>query len=308
MRKIALLFFVMYSLLSNAQVWCDSGAIWHYGFQTFDSDGYFRLSYVSDTIIGTTTCKKIHKEQVYYNMWSFGYDTISLGFEFTYANTDKVFLLRFGNFYTLYDFSSNVGDTLLVPGNNQYSGCDSVGFVRVDSVGITVINSQNLRYYTVSNLAGSNWGWNCRIVEKIGPVFNYSGPSLSYFLPCKLDACGLLFDEIKEGGTFRCYHDDNFSLFNVTSEACEHTLSIRTPIEINSLFATFPNPNSGQVCITTNINLPISYYITDITGRQLQSGQIITKQTSIQIKDKGIFNLVFISNNGITVNKKIVVE
>lgn len=304
LRKTILFLFIIY--LTNdvkSQVWCPSGATWHYGFQTVDSDGYYKFKYVGDTILSSTSCKKIEKTLVYYNFWSFGYDTTILGYEYTYSDTDKVFLWRFNAFYALYDFSAIVGDTLLVPGNNQYVGCDTIGYVKVDSTGTMTINSQSLRYYAVSNLTGSNWGWNCRIVEKIGPLYNYSGGALNYFLPVKLDACGMVLDEVAEGGTFRCYEDDVFPTFSSITQPCEYTLNSNEIVSEKLGFKIFPNPASENIVIESNNQLTL--LIQDVLGKQLKQISITQIRTEISISDlsNGVY---FIGTNNLS--KKIVIH
>ena len=70
----------------------------------------------------------------------------------------------------------------------------------------------------------------------------------------------------------------------------------------------FPNPSNGPIFLSTNLNLPITYDIINITGHHLQTGQILANQTEILVKEKGVFTLRLISKDGLLVNKKIVIE
>jgi len=72
------------------------------------------------------------------------------------------------------------------------------------------INGETLSYISVSPTPTSKWGWQARIVEKIGPIYKYQTSSkYNYLFPVKLDYCGMQLDELNEGGYFRCYSDHN---------------------------------------------------------------------------------------------------
>ncbi|OFY87158.1 MAG: hypothetical protein A3F72_16775 [Bacteroidetes bacterium RIFCSPLOWO2_12_FULL_35_15] len=234
-----------------SQAWCPPGATWHYGYSVWMTSGYYKVSYIGDTIIGSITCKILEKKN-YVNVYAQSADTISLSHEYTYADANKVYIYRFNNFYTLYDFSANPGDTIIVPGTNKYSssGCDSIGAVRVDSVGIVNINGENLRYISVSPTPTSKWGWNCRIVEKTGPF--------GYLFPEKNDYCGMMIEEIAEGGNLRCYSDDlGFSYFKFDSNnpTCDYIFTgINENKNRSNEFIAYPNPANDEFKITFHLD------------------------------------------------------
>lgn len=178
------------------------------------SNGYYKISSVGDTTINTIPCKILEKTLYEYSANSGTFDTTYFKNEYTYSDGDRIYIYRFNKFYTLYDFSASIGDTIIIPGTNKYSasGCDSVGAIKVDSTGIMNINSENLRYISVSPTATSKWGWHGRIVEKTGPVLSYPNNNAfpySYLFPVKLDNCGMQLDEYSEGGSFRCYSNQS---------------------------------------------------------------------------------------------------
>lgn len=262
-RTVFIIFFMIYSVSLDAQIWSPAGATWHYDYPT---GGYYKITYLTDTLINSIICNKLEKKLVFNDPWEGDTDT-AISYEFTYSDTDKIYLYRFNSFQVLYDFSVNVGDTLLVPGNSQYTGCDSTGLVKVDTTGTMVLNSETLRYYSVHNLSSSNWGWNCRIVEKIGPVYNFSGPSVSYMLPFKFDFCGMIPDEPKEGGSFRCYSDDNFPVYSVSANPCDFVIGINEKSDIN-LLSVFPNPNTGTFQVDFSANLIYNNYKLELFNLQ----------------------------------------
>ncbi|HYG50991.1 MAG TPA: hypothetical protein VD905_08805, partial [Flavobacteriales bacterium] len=186
---------MLFSVNALSQTWAPSGATWHYR----ADGGYYVFTYSGDTVLSFVNCKVIEKRFIFDNSWGTGIDTLT-NYEYMYADTDRVYIYRFNAFQVLYDFSAVVGDTLTVPGTNHYTGCDSTGLVRVDTTGTMVINGQTLRFYSVHHIGTTGWGWNTRIVEKVGPIYNYSVAATAYFLPVKMDYCGMLPDEISEGG------------------------------------------------------------------------------------------------------------
>lgn len=144
------------SFNSFSQTWAPVGAAWYYGFSVFTTNGYYKISYIGDTVINTIPCKILEKKIYQYDALA-GFDTITLNHEYTYADINKVYIYRFNNFYTLYDFSAIIGDTIIIAGTNKYSssGCDSVGAIKIDSIGTMSINSETLRYISVSPTATS---------------------------------------------------------------------------------------------------------------------------------------------------------
>jgi len=48
-----------------------------------------------------------------------GFDTLNLEREYAYADQNKVYIYRYNTFYTLYDFSANVGDTIVIAGTKN---------------------------------------------------------------------------------------------------------------------------------------------------------------------------------------------
>ncbi|MBL7889920.1 MAG: hypothetical protein JNL24_10220 [Bacteroidia bacterium] len=175
MKKSTLILFFFCFCTSYAQTWCPAGATWHYGYATWDpwsggDIGYLKYEYVGDTIINTINAKRINKYVKTNYMESF----------YTYADSNKVYIYHNNTFFTLYDFSAQPGDTLTVPGkmDSWYSSwcTDSLGKIIVDSIGTTIINGESLRYLYVSPTATSQWGYNAKIIEKIGPVSNNISP------------------------------------------------------------------------------------------------------------------------------------
>lgn len=297
MKKIILFFALLLSITVKSQTWCAPGATWYYGYTIWQVTGFYKISYTGDTIINSNSCKILSKTKVQHNLSTGIQDTTYLNDEYTYADANKVYVYRLGNFYTLYDFSANVGDTITVAGYPIHSGCDSIGKVKVDSVGTLTINSENLRYISVSPVGVSAWGWHSRIVEKIGPV-NYP-PYYTYLFPQTLDYCGFMLDENGEEGSFRCYSDSIFGSYTTTSVGCDFTVSIDEKNKSNEL-NIFPNPSTDFINVLYKSNSKVEHFeIMDISGKIILSEKISTNNFSITTKSlkQGIYLLKIADEN-----------
>ena len=58
-KMLFILNFVLVLLPSNAQVWVDSGAVWHYDYSNLSTGGYVKYIYEKDTLILNKVCQKI---------------------------------------------------------------------------------------------------------------------------------------------------------------------------------------------------------------------------------------------------------
>lgn len=131
MKKLILLpvLFLGIMFAHGQENWPPIGATWHYTYE--DSDiwdpgsgiEFITFEVEKDTTIDDMLCKKIIVEYHRFD-GSIKY----LGDEYIYSTEDKVYNYHHNKFYTLYDFTVNVGDTLnLFLGSNckLYSQLDS---------------------------------------------------------------------------------------------------------------------------------------------------------------------------------------
>jgi len=314
MKNILLfLSFLLFPFLPSAQTWCAPGSTWYYGqVNGFGFDGYLKITYVGDTIINTITCKKLLRNEYDYNQMTSTYSNFVWGTSYTYADSNKVYMYAYKQFYTLYDFSALPGATWKVPGPIYYSNaCDSTGKIRVDSVGTMMINSQHLRYICVSVFDSSQqWGYSAKIVEKIGPIKTLPSntPCGSYLLPEKnymaANHCGIAVDQPTEGSNFRCYHDS--SSFNYPTDTasvdCDYIYTGTGVPEItkNVGIKIFPNPTTNNL-LNVKINFQandLTYHIYNIVGQEIANGNFNSNETNTIPTDKlpcGIY--VFIVKN-----------
>lgn len=321
MKSNIVLFFVLcLQFIVKAQTWCPVGTVWYYGYNGFSSAQYYKIEYDTDTVINSVNCKKLKKTLYSYYYSSGTFDTVSLENEYTYSDLDKVYIFRFNNFYVLYDFSANVGDSWEVAGTNLYSAsnCDSVGSIKVDSIGTMFINGQNLRYICVSPTLNSKWGWAGRIAEKIGPIYNYQNniEPYNYLFPNKLDYCGMSIEDLHEGGFLRCYYDSSFGLYSTgIVPDCEFLATDVKENRANVLeFMIAPNPFYNESVIKYSI---VDNYdkaeiiIYNSLGHKFQLIQLLQKENVVTINrnnlKSGIYNCVLFIDERPVVQKKMII-
>jgi len=268
----------------GAQNWCPPGATWTYGFTGGFETGYPEVDYTGDTIINSIQCKKLHRMMYWQFLPSSATYTTDAGTAYTYADADKVYIFRHNQFYTLYDFSAQPGDTWVVPGAKDYmSGCDSTGIVHVDSIGTMVINSQALRYVCVSRLDTSqHWGWNAKIVERIGSIGHGSLSAYDYLFPYKYDYCGMVTDELPEGGYFRCYSDnDPFSYSSGIAPSCDYITNVLYANDPHPV-SVFPNPSQDAFTVSFGDLKMTGLVVRDLSEREILQEDVRNK-TRVQI-------------------------
>ncbi|MDP2423261.1 MAG: T9SS type A sorting domain-containing protein [Bacteroidales bacterium] len=247
---------LLISVSSKAQMWAPSGAKWYYTFDSFGTAGYIKIEYSKDTLIYDNSspyqfrnCQKLSKTFFSYNHFNGNLDTISLGNEYTWSNDDTVFIYKHNKFYVLYDFSAQPGDTWIIPETyNMWGMCDSVGEIRVVSVGDTILNSKTLRYIITEPQNHSHWVLFGKIIEKIGP--------LMYMLPeqnCILD--------YMEGGPLRCYQDNVFQYTTSIAPYCDYITGIKEPDDYSLMI--YPNPAIHTLTIKCQ---PSELYDIEITS------------------------------------------
>ncbi len=310
MKRLLLILTIILPLLTVGQNWSPNGATWHYGFSVWIDAGYYKIEYVGDTTITSIQCKKLRKTLYHENLAFQTFDTTVTGTEYTYADTDKVYIFKHNKFYTLYDFSAHVGNTWIVPETKRYNGCDTVGTIRVDSIGKMTINNQNLRYICVSLADNSQkWGWSAKIVEIIGPIKSFVSYPYDYLFPQKFDYCGMVLDELNEGGNFRCYTDNTtFAYSSDIALSCNFITSVNSIEKKSNQIKISPNPSRGSFTVDIAKELNVrEIRLTDLLGNIILRQQS-NNQTKITIDNlqSGTYILTVIDIYNRATNRKII--
>ncbi len=273
----SLCFILILNLGSKAQIWAPAGAKWYYTFSNFWISGYISIENTKDTLIYDNAsgqfrnCQKLDKIFYSYNHLNGNLDTITIGSEYTWSNQDTVFIYRHNQFYVLYDFSAQPGDTWIIPETyNFLDNCDSVGVVNVVAAGDTILNSEVLRYIVVEPEEQSHWVLFGKIIEKIGPLW--------YMLPEQ--ACIL---DYMEGGPLRCYQDSGFQYISGIAPYCDYIVGIKEPD--NNSFMIYPNPARYHVKFEVQSSGfgGSVLHLFDVFGRQVAVQEITSEQSILDV-------------------------
>ena len=232
---LLLLLVVSYNLKAQTE-FAPVGAEWYYNYNNFGNVGYVKITSESDTIIDNVFCKKLVKSIHVYDYVSYNEKKGVFGYEYLTQINDSVMIYSDGEFKKLYDFSAEIGDTLLIPGLGHYEEFTH-GTAVVTGKGFMEFEGESLRYIDLKHLEDTPWQFSCyhnydngyntaRICEKIG---NISG----YLLPEKY----FIVDD-DEGGALRCYSEGELSL-KFTDEECDYV-----PESVPFPYTPFPTENA----------------------------------------------------------------
>lgn len=238
-----------------------AGAEWYYDYLHFFTSGYIHIWHAGDTIIKGKPAGIVRKEGHYYNQELLSYYQQDLGKEYFSADDDRVYVYRYEQFYTLWDFSAEVGDSWIIPGSNEMY-CDSTALVTVEETGDTLINGQLLRWFVLDYFGDENDQWNYygKIIERLGPENDYLLPSPT----CMADAF--------EGGSLRCYEDTDFGLFETgISQSCDYLVNTNE-LEAGTDFTMHPNPAADEVLIQLQTSGNVEYAVYGLDGRLWLAG------------------------------------
>lgn len=253
------------------------GASWHYDYVHFWVEGYIHITYVGDTMINNKTVGKLQKDGYYYNhelQHQFHRDH---GYEYMYADSDRVYVYRHNQFYVLWDFSAAPGDSWVIP-ESFFAGCDSTALVTVEATGDTIINGLTLRYLELEynfNHEEVQWAYYGLIVERIGPIQDYLMPHPT----CLAD--------VFEGGPLRCYSDDGFGLYESgIAEACDYLVGLGENKSASG-FSMAPNPAKDEIRLHFDLSVSGDVLI-EVFG---MDGRLLQSHTTANLK-QGSHNLV----------------
>lgn len=300
--RLTTIIFLLSITSLGAQVWCPPGATWQFDFFQFSAEGYVEVKYVGDSVVGGKTCKVLRKTEYYYDWVPQKYGSWIIGREYTYLDSNIVYIWRLGKFWKLYDFGALVGESWIIPG--PYGGsqfCDSTGSVGVDSISTITIDTFNLNYLRISpndtNMQGVRLGGT--LVERIGCITGYMFPE-RYCIP----------HDGEEAGNFRCYTDSLFGLYQVSSNPCDFIIGIDQSILKQSAVQLYPNPTSDFITIEIDAPLIGSYELKlySLLGQEVMNIKLeqLKIKIDISVLDQGIYFLKIENEQNIISKRKII--
>ena|GEM_PF-2959915 len=170
---------------ANPAIWCPPGAAWTYPYALFSERGTVTVSYTGNAVMAGQPVQVLARtlNTVVYGGPNPTPSTRSLPPVYTRVVGDRVEVLAYGQFYTLYDFGAPVGSTWQTPLVVPYGPCpqaSGLGTVRVDSVGTQRIGGRTFRWFRPHLMApaGAPYQgyWPGRIYEQLGSVGAYMQP------------------------------------------------------------------------------------------------------------------------------------
>jgi hypothetical protein len=276
--KLTFLFAIFYFASFSQIEFAPIGAEWYFSRNegTMPPDEGFTVYKVAkDTIIEGKSTRVIRKTYHHAN----GVTVTNAGNEYLYEVDKKVYCWKNQNFYLLYNFNAQPGESWKVYGEDNigdFCNYDSLGVVVVDSVKTLKINGYNLKALYTSPGKGSNWGFNGVVLEHIGCV--------THIFP-QARECAV--DIPYENGPLRCYEDSVFGKYksyywDKANYECDK-LFYYTSISDDEYYPLniFPNPVNDYLSIQgldiSNKNKNFHIEILNLNGQVIRTQQTTDK-------------------------------
>lgn len=258
MKKYLLLIFLFAALNGVGQSWCPAGSQWHYSHGWMFITGYVSLNYTGDTLIENQLAQKLKRDRFLYNYLTSDFLSEDLGYEFTYEDNGVVYTRLNNAWDTLYNFNAAIGDWWFMSAPSQWADLVKT---TVLAEGTKVINGEERPYKVVDfgEGAGSSLEPDT-IVLGIGSINGY----LTHFD----NFIGMI--DGHQAGPFRCYSNDNFSLYQYPSAPpCEFIVSTNE-LDVQPALNVYPNPCQDILYVELDPSFHL-IEIFDSTGRFVQS-------------------------------------
>jgi len=292
MKKILIVVLVFFSLISFSQDFGELGSTWHFTkhYSFSSSKSYVKVESINDTVIMGKNCHQLSLTGG--GLCNFDSPTV-----FVYTEDSVVyFMTKDSNiFQVLYDFTTKKDSSWTIKYYQETRSREYSVYVKVDSIGVKVINSQKLRllyvtYYETPQFSG--YSYSSEIVEKIGDInwmFNWY----------------VCIDGQNAGG-LRCYRDPSFGVYT-TWIAPSCTFTRVSEYYEKSLLQIYPNPTNSNLNIELRDNS--TYQILDINGRILQKSSLLKGKNSIDVQQlKAGMYILQIENQGAISSYKFLKE
>lgn len=287
-------------ITTQAQDWCHQGSKWQYYGYSLGANDIAAYVYVKDTTLNSYLCHQLSFTDyvaTYVTGNHYNYDTTQKKYFYTYsaADTTYFYFANFNKWLPVYFWAAQVGDTLLIPNLAFYGASDSaMNKVVVDSAGISLIDTNHLRYYSFHLLDSCGYQFQGKAVERLGMMDNDIVP----FWHCITD---------DHYYSLCSYQDDSFAVY--PSGGCP---SLPTSInEINAVsFKVQPNPAQDEITISIDGSLTGAILsISNIDGRNIHNTQLISTDNKISVSDlaNGLYILTISQNRQQAISRKLLI-
>lgn len=307
MKIRLLLLACLFATTLSAQNWCPPGALWKHSMYGFQCSGYSELIYVGDTLIQSKTCKKINHRFLGYNpMFApTGTVNVSIANHFTYESNKVVYYYNINSqFDTLFNFNANIGDVWLRVVSPHGGICNVLPRkpVEVLDTGSVILNSVQLKKLV---LKYTNVYMSTFTTTVIDTVYEKIGSKKNFLFPFVCE--GAIVDpDILAGGAFRCYFDNSFGNYNVTTN-CNYINSVEENYFIaQPLLVMFPNPTTDYLAFSSNQEI-VSVRVTDVLGKEY-SVRLLDERIDVSKLSSGIYFLHTTNKSERSVTGKFIKE
>ena len=310
-KSLLLIVFITAVYTSKAQMWCASGAQWHYGYVAGVpfTYGYLISNYIGDSTISTIVYKKITTTR--YGNFTFGSSTLPL---ILLNENNKLVTLYTGNVDTLFNFNATIGNKWLRVRTGTSNTDVTRRIVTVLDTGHVIINGITLKKLILSYQSG---GWATATVsnytdtvyEKIGSIHFFLNPMAVETMSAIPDLSGNIIN-----GDFRCYSDNNFAIYHKPGSLnCKDVVGINE-LGSDHILNVYPNPANDVLNIefSTSHELTEQPVIIEITNAL---GQVVLSETSttqsLKLKTDNLQNGLYylsIKTKDETVTRKIMIQ
>jgi len=301
-KTLIFLFIFLISQNLLAQVFAPNEAEWYYtdpidGFYSLEK-GYQKIWVVGDTLIDGKNCEILQKREIGYDRFSKEYYNRNVGRIFVYTEDSIVYYQKGDQFYTLYDFTANPGESFETIG--FHNCCTNAYVVNIDSVTFINNNSKTLKKFYV-NINDSVYTY---YIEGIG----YE----DYLIPPFFAGCNPPTPWPRFPAPLRCYYDNKIGYFK-TEEApsCDYITHSKELSMLDKSIKLFPNPSKVDDVINIEINdIELSKIsVFSLSGKMICYYEEITQPImEIQIGKPGIYCIQLEDKKGNKLNKKLIIE
>ncbi len=229
--------------------------------------------------------------------------------EYVYTQGDSVYYYINNNFSLLYNFNAQVGDVWNFPALDIFSDIDS-GALKIDSIGVELIDGVPLRYLWVSKAANSCYGYYhtaTKIVERIGGVRETLYPI--YLISSDSECGGIVADYYTIYAM--CYQDNN--LFYGEGDSCVYVVDVQTPTLNHAAFNCYYNALSAELILTTDEATAWegNFALYDLQGKTVATQALNRHQATHQVAlpplPAGIYAYTFSNSKGVVLQRGKVV-
>lgn len=260
------------------------GAEWHYNYNSFWVTGYTHVRSETDTVIDGINCNKLVKSRLLYNSITQDSMFYTFGYEYMTQINDSVMIYRYGKLRKLYDFGSEIGDTITFPGTDDSMTISELMYGKAIIVdkGVVNVDGNDLRYIDIEPINESPWIFSSygfdiynpyisRICEKIGNMYGFLLPEVAYEA------------DNEEGGALRCY-SDNQGIISLFDKECDYIGTTSINESYTKEIEIYPNPTEGKVTIESIYNYN-SITIYDAYGRSIYSSHTNSTRSDIDMSN-----------------------